>query len=408
MNRFFNKKNLFIRIAVGFVFGVLLGLVVPRLSLEMKFLGDIYLNLIRMMIVPVIFVSVATGILNMNSSKELGRVSFKSVGLFLFNLITSSILAIYVAKLFNPGSQIVLDNMTAFNGKLASTSIADFFSSIVPSNIIKAMADGNILAVILFTVLFATSAVFVGKPAQPVKELVNSLASVVFKILDVVMSFSPIGVGALMAFTTAQYGSGVFSALGKYILTIYVTSAVIFVVILVIPMVLYTKINPIFFFKKIYPIVLMTVSTTSSAATLPTSLKVSEDDLKVPAEISRFVLPLGNTIQMVGGSVSFSCLAIFVSGFYGIELTVEQLVFCTFVSTLLNMGAPGIPGGGIVLGATFLSIVGLPFELMGPIAAIYRLLDMVLTTLNTLGDVTANVMIAKSEKIWSVDRLEKE
>lgn len=406
MKQLFSKKNLFIRILIGFVLGIVLGLAVPSFSLELKFLGDMYLNLIRMMIVPVIFASVATGILNMNSSKELGRVSFKSVALFLFNLITSSIVAIFVAKLFNPGSNLVLENMQKFDGKLASTSVSDFFSSIVPANIIKAMADGNILAVILFTILFATAAVIVGEAAKPVKEFTNSLASVIFKILDIVMEFSPIGVAALMAFTTSKYGSGIFSALGNYILTIYATSLIVFILVLLIPMVLYTKINPIFFLKKIYPVALMTVSTTSSAATLPTSIKVSEEELKVPSEISRFVLPLGNTIQMVGGSVSFSCLAIFVSGFYGIELSFGQLVFCTFVSTLLNMGAPGIPGGGIVLGATFLSIVGLPFELMGPIAAIYRLLDMVLTTLNAVGDVTANVMIAKSEKLWSRERLE--
>ena len=140
----------------------------------------------------------------------------------------------------------------------------------------------------------------------------------------------------------------------------------------------------------------MTLSTTSSAATLPTTIRVSVDDLGAPEDISRFTLPLGCTINMCGGACSFCCLAVFVSDFYGLSLPLGTIVFLVLVATLINMAAPGIPGGGVVLGASFLTIIGLPMDLMGPISGFYRLLDMAFTTINVEGDVTANLIIAKS------------
>ena len=158
--------------------------------------------------------------------------------------------------------------------------------------------------------------------------------------------------------------------------------------------------------KSMYKVWLVTLSTTSSAATLPTSIKVSLEDYKAPENITKFTLPLGCTINMCGGACSFACLAVFVSDFYNIPLSLGQIVTLIFVATLINMAAPGIPGGGIILGASFLSILGLPFDLMGPIAAFYRLLDMAFTSLNVTGDLVANLMIAKSEKQWDVSMLD--
>lgn len=398
----FSRQHLFTRITFGFIIGIFIGLFFPNFSLSTKFVGDTYLNLIRMMIVPIIFASVATGIINMNNSKELSRVSMKTLTVFLCNLILSSVLSIGIARLIQPGSNIQLDAAPTFEGELASTSIVDFFNMIVPKNIIQAMADGNILSVILFTALFGTAIVQLGDSTQMrvVKDFINGMSRVFFQILNVVMAFSPFGVASLMAFTIAQYGSGIFSALGKYVLTIYIACFLVFILVLMIPTVLYTRLSPIRLLKEIYPLALMTMSTTSSAACLPTSMQISEERLNVPSDITRFVLPLGSTIHMVGGSVSFSCLAIFVADFYQIHLSWEHLIFCTIVSTLINMGAPGIPGGGIILGATFLSIVGLPFDLMGPIAALYRLLDMAFTTMNSAGDFTTNLIIAKAEGVW--------
>lgn len=151
---------------------------------------------------------------------------------------------------------------------------------------------------------------------------------------------------------------------------------------------------------------MVTLSTTSSAASLPTALNVSIEDFKTPKSITDFVLPLGTTLSKVGGACSFACLAVFVGDFYGLSFDWSYLAMIVFVATLLNMAAPGIPGGGIVLGATFLSILGLPVELMGPIAAFYRLLDMVFTSMNVTGNVATNMLVSKSVGEWSGENLD--
>ena len=394
----FLKKNLYFRIAIGFFVGIFTGIFFPVLSKNLKFLGDIYLNLIKMMIVPIIFFSVTTGILNLGDRKEFKRIGFKTIFLFVFMFLASSAVSLLVAYAIQPGHNLILENTPTYTGELTTPSAVDFFSNIVPSNIIDAMAKGNILSVILFSALFAIASVSIEKESQKVRELLQSFSSVFFKILDYVMETSPLGVAALMAYSIAEYGEGIFTALSKYILTAYLACIAVFIVVILVPTLVYTKISFKRFISGLFKIWLVTLSTTSSAAALPTSLKISKEEYLVPEEISNFVLPLGCTINMCGGAASFCCLAVFVSGFYNITFSFEQIVYFVIIATLINMGAPGIPGGGIILGASFLSIIGLPFDLMGPIAAFYRLLDMAFTTMNVTGDIAANLLIAKSEE----------
>lgn len=394
----FLKKNLYFRIAIGFFVGIFTGIFFPVLSKNLKFLGDIYLNLIKMMIVPIIFFSVTTGILNLGDRKEFKRIGFKTIFLFVFMFLASSAVSLLVAYAIQPGHNLTLENTPTYTGELTTPSAVDFFSNIVPSNIIDAMAKGNILSVILFSALFAIASVSIEKESQKVRELLQSFLAVFFKILDYVMETSPLGVAALMAYSIAEYGEGIFTALSKYILTAYLACIAVFIVVMLVPTLVYTKISFKRFISGLFKIWLVTLSTTSSAAALPTSLKISKEEYLVPEEISNFVLPLGCTINMCGGAASFCCLAVFVSGFYNITFSFEQIVYFVIIATLINMGAPGIPGGGIILGASFLSIIGLPFDLMGPIAAFYRLLDMAFTTMNVTGDIAANLLIAKSEE----------
>lgn len=394
----FLKKNLYFRIAIGFFVGIFTGIFFPVLSKNLKFLGDIYLNLIKMMIVPIIFFSVTTGILNLGDRKEFKRIGFKTIFLFVFMFLASSAVSLLVAYAIQPGHNLTLENTPTYTGELTTPSAVDFFSNIVPSNIIDAMAKGNILSVILFSALFAIASVSIEKESQKVRELLQSFLAVFFKILDYVMETSPLGVAALMAYSIAEYGEGIFTALSKYILTAYLACIAVFIVVMLVPTLVYTKISFKRFIVGLSKIWLVTLSTTSSAAALPTSLKISKEEYLVPEEISNFVLPLGCTINMCGGAASFCCLAVFVSGFYNITFSFEQIVYFVIIATLINMGAPGIPGGGIILGASFLSIIGLPFDLMGPIAAFYRLLDMAFTTMNVTGDIAANLLIAKSEE----------
>lgn len=405
MQRIFEKKYLFIRIAIGFVLGIFLGFLLPEFSIRTKVIGDIYLRLIKMMIVPIIFCAVAGGIINIENPKDLRRIGAKTVTLYVLMFIVSAVVSLGVAYTMRPGLGVVLDHPPAFEQEFTTPTVEGFLLNIFPDNPIAAMASGDILPVIIFTALFSVAIVAVGREAKPVRDFVNSLSTVSFKILDYVMEVSPIGVMSLMAFSVAQYGAGIFTALGKYILTCYIACVMTFFIAMYLPLYLQTRMKLSTLLKGLYKIWLVTLSTTSSAAALPTSIRVSTEDFGAPEGITNFTLPLGCTINMCGGACSFACLAVFVSDFYNLPLTVFQIVMLVFVATVLNMAAPGIPGGGIILGASFLSILGLPFDLMGPIAAFYRLLDMAFTTMNVTGDIVANLMIAKSEKEWSIEMI---
>ncbi|MFD2831509.1 dicarboxylate/amino acid:cation symporter [Corticicoccus populi] len=391
------KKHLFTRIAIGFVLGILLGILLPEFSIQIKFIGDIYLNLIQLMIIPVIFVAVSTGIINIGNSSDLGRIGFKSVSVFVLMFITTAAISLIISYLIRPGQRIDVE-ASGYDGEVAEPTLSDFFMNIVPDNIFMAFSEGDILATILFTVVLSVAIVVVGKEAEPVKNFINSLSLVIFKVLDFIMELTPIGIISLMAFAVAEYGAGIFSALGLYIFTAYFACIVVFILVMLIPVWLYGKVRPVDFIKGIYKVWLVSLSTTSSAVTMPTTMKVTRYDFKVSKPVTNFVVPLGTTINMAGGAVSFSLLAVFVSDFYNIPLGVGQIIYLVLIATVLNMAAPGIPGGGIVLGASFLTLLGLPIELMGPIAAIYRLLDMAYTTMNVTGDSAAAVLIDQSEK----------
>lgn len=395
------KKQLFLWVFIGFALGILLGAAAPGFSLRIKFIGDLYLNLIRMMIVPILICAVGTGIANLQDSGALRRIGLKTVGLFIVMFVCSAAVSFAVAYLIRPGRGLQLAAPPVWEGTLADTSLEGFFSMVIPSNIFQSLANGDILPIIIFTALCAVAIVKVGEPAAPVLKLLNSLNTVLFKVLGYVMWVTPLGVLALMAHSTAVYGVGIFSALGKYILCCYAACIATFLVVMLLPLRVYTGMKAGQLFRGLYKVLLMTVSTTSSSATLPTTLRVSIEEFHAPEDMSNFVLPLGCTINMCGGACSFCCLALFVSDFYGMQLSFATMAQMVVIATLLNMAAPGIPGGGIVLGASFLSVFGLPIDLMGPIAAIYRLLDMAFTSMNVSGDVMANLLLAKSEGRWN-------
>ena len=405
MKTLMKKENLFLRVMIGFVLGIVLGFVVPGLSISTKIIGDIYLNLIKLMIIPIVFCAVFGGIANIKDGALLRKVGFRTVALYVLMFVVSAVVSLAIAWTIRPGLGTVFENPPVYEGTITAPSISSFLATIVPTNIVKAAADGSTLPVILFTVVFAVAVLNIGVKGKPVVDFMNSLSDAFFKMLGYFMEVSPIGVMSLMAYSVAQYGAGIFGALAKYIGTCWLCCIVVFFVVMVLPTCLYTKVPPMKFIRACGKIALVTLSTTSSAATLPTTINVSMNDLGAPEGISKFTLPLGCTINMCGGACSFCCLAVFVSDFYSINLPLGTIIFLIFTAMLINMAAPGIPGGGVVLGASFLSILGLPMDLMGPISGFYRLLDMAFTTMNVEGDVAANLIISKSVGEYDVSKV---
>ncbi len=399
MKSLFKKENLFIRIAIGFGAGILLGTMAPGFSVDIKVLGDVYLNLIKMMVIPVLICAVMTGILNSAGMASLKRVAVKTIILYVAMFLASFAVAFAVAMLIRPGLGVVFENQPVYEGEVGGpVKLSEVLLGIFPDNIFAALSAGNILPTMLFSMLLSAAIVSVGEKGRPVTEFINGLSAAVFRLLSIIMETSPAGVMSLMAFSIAQYGTGLFMAIGKYILCCWLACIAVFIIVFLIPVLLYTGVSAGTFLTACGKVALMTLSTTSSAATLPTTIKVSTEDLGAPEAISNFTLPLGCTINMCGGACSFCCLALFVSDFYSLDLPLTQFAAMAVAATLINMAAPGIPGGGIVLMTSFLTMFSMPLDLIGPIAAFYRLLDMAFTTINVEGDVAANMIIAKSEE----------
>ncbi|MCR4676235.1 MAG: dicarboxylate/amino acid:cation symporter [Sphaerochaetaceae bacterium] len=400
MKKFFERKNLFLRVFAGFVLGIILGLLAPGFSVDTKVVGDLYLNLIKLMVIPVVVCSVFCGITSIKDTSRLRQIGFKTVFLFVIMFVVSSFISLGVAFLINPGKGLSHEGL-AFTGELASLSLSSFLLQVVPTNIFSALSSGSTIGVILFTVLFAVSVVAIGEKGKVLVTFMQSLSSALFKMLSYIMELSPLGVMSLMAYSVARYGAGLFSSLAGYILCCYLSCILVFIFVMVIPVCLYTKVSPLRLLRACGKIALVTMSTTSSAATLPTTIRVSVEDLGAPKSISEFILPLGCTINMCGGACSFCCLAVFTANVYSLDLSFTTILLMVGAATLINMAAPGIPGGGIVLGASFLSIFGLPFDIMGLISGFYRLLDMAFTTINVEGDVAANLMISRNVGMYS-------
>ena len=399
MKTAFKKENLFIRIAIGFGAGILLGTLAPQFSIDARVIGDVYLNLIKMMVIPVLICAVMTGIINSANLASLRRVAVKTVLLYVVMFLASFAVAFAIAMIIRPGLGVVFENQPVYEGEVGGPiKVSEVLLGIFPDNIFEALSANNILPVMLFSILLSAAIVAIGEKGRPVTDFINSLSEAVFRLLSIIMETSPVGVMSLMAFSIAQYGTGLFMAIGKFILCCWLACIAVYIIVFFVPVMLYTKKDAKTFLSACGKIALMTLSTTSSAATLPTTIRVSTEELGAPASISNFTLPLGCTVNMCGGACSFCCLAIFVSDFYSLDLPLTQFAAMAIVATLINMAAPGIPGGGIVLMTSFLTIFSLPVDLIGPVAAFYRLLDMAFTTINVEGDVAANLIIAKSEE----------
>jgi Na+/H+-dicarboxylate symporter len=226
-------------------------------------------------------------------------------------------------------------------------------------------------------------------------------ASISFYIIDIIMLYSPIGVFALMANAVAVYGVSIFGAMMKYIIADYVAALIIAVLVFILPLMLYAKINIVKAFKDIGAVFIMSVSTCSSAATLPLAMETATKKFKLPQWLVDFCLPLGGTVNSTGAAMYKSILIVFAADFYGLTLSIEQMVITVLISTMLSVAAPGIPGGGIVMSAIMLNLMGLPYEIAGMLAGIYRMIDMAHTPLNVIGDIAGAILIGKSEGIWS-------
>lgn len=400
------KKYLPHRILLGFILGIISGILLIDFSTKIQPFGTLFMDLIKMLIVPVIFFSVSSGIASIGSVQKLKRVGSKVVLVYVFMTILAGILGIVSASIIRPGLGFVLEGAPAFDtSKVITPDFSAFLFDMVPTNVISSMAEGNIMQIIFFTIIFGVALVILGDKTKAVRDFMDQSAQVMYRMLDIVMYYAPIGVFALMANTVAVYGSQLFGAMFKFILAVWVGDLAVWIILSLIT-VWYTGIKYSELSKGMVPIWANTVATTSSAGTIPITMDVVTKRFKVPSSIASFSIPLGATINLTGAALWKPVLAIFVADMYNIAFTPTQFLTIIVITTIMSIAAPGIPGGGIVTGAIFLNLLGLPLELMGLIAGMYRLIDMANTTVNVSGDVLGTMIVAKNEKLWDPRQLD--
>lgn len=387
------KQKFYLFNLEAFVLGIILGFIVPSIFPSIAFLGTIYINLLKMMIVPILFFGISSALA---SSKRAGAITLKTILLFIIMFSVSYLICYGLFSVIQPG---VGFNFTPveWNGTTVSTSFEEFFVAIFPNNIIQAMVNNSILPVILFAFMFGIA---LQHTTQAVSErlitTLNCFNLAFNKMLEYILYFTPIGIFTLMGNTVATYGSQILTTCAIYVGCAWLGCLIIALIVMVLPVWIYCHINPIEYIKRVSKIWLITLSTCGSAATLPYTIKVCNEEFGINKEITDIVVPLGCTIHMCGGAVSFSLLALFNCQMYGITITPIMFITMLVAAILINMGAPGIPGGGVVIGASYLALIGCPLNFIGVYAGFYRLLDMAYTTMNVSGDITANLLINKN------------
>ena len=391
------KLSLATKTFIGFGLGIVIGLVFGEKATIVKPLGTIFLNMIKMIVVPMVFFSITAGVASLGDLKKLRNIGVKVVGLYALTSALCVGLGLIMANIINPGKGFdltALSQSTDYEAQ-AMPSIIDTLIDMFPSNIFTSFTNTNMLQIIVFSVFLGVALIMMGKEGERLLAGVQSCANAMYKITAIVMEFSPIGVCALLADSVGAYGLKIFGPLGKLILTVY-ASDVILVLLMYIPMVaLLAKFPVKKWLQGIWKVWVVTASTTSSSEAITTS--VTNDEFGVSSELSSFSLPLGATINMNGGCIYYAAAIVMTAQIYGMNLTPSALVNIIISTVLVAMGCPGVPGGAIIMTTILLTNMGLPLEIVGLIAGIFRLIDMANTTFNVTGDVVTTMVVARSE-----------
>jgi len=403
------KLKLHWQILIGLILGILIGLTSRLFNFHIfvieyiSILGTIFLRGLRMVIVPLIFSSIISGVTSISSAESFGRLSFKTILYYISTSLLAILTGLFLVNMIKPGIKPGLkdllglekmpEELTANVEKLGDTLLG-----IIPTNPLASMVRGDMLPIIFFSLLFGF---FITRAPEPYrKDLTNffqGIFEVMMRLTQFIIRFTPIGVFALMAKIIAQTGSEVFGPLANYMLV--VMSGLVFHAFITLPILLWLigRINPVYHFRAMSSALMTAFSTASSSATLPLTIDAMENNAGISNKITSFVLPLGATINMDGTALYECVAAIFIAQVYGIELSIFQQFIVVLTALLASIGAAGIPMAGLVMITVILKAVGLPLEGVGLILAVDRILDMMRTSVNVWSDSCGTSIIACSE-----------
>lgn len=391
------KKSFIWQILIAFVLAVTVGVIFGEDIKVVQPIGDLFLRLIKFIIVPLILSTIIVGVTSAGDVKKLGRLGGKTITYFL----TTSLIAVSIGLLagyaFSPGSNV---DVTGEEQVAAAETegVVQTLLNIVPTNPIESLVNADMLQIIFFAIFVGIGLILVGERAQPVERFFDGFAEVMYKITGIVMLLVPLGIFGLLAPIVGQYGISVLLPLLKLILAMLVAILVHITFVYATAVKTLGKMNPLHFLKGIFPAAMVAFSTSSSAGTLPVTMKNTEENLGVSKETSSFVLPLGATINMDGTAIYQGITVVFIAQYFGHSLSFAQIMTVVLIATLASIGTAGVPGAGLIMLTMVLTAVNLPLEGIALIAGIDRILDMMRTTVNIIGDSSASVIVDRSEE----------
>jgi len=423
------KMPLWAKIITGMVVGLIWGMLAVRIGLSrftldwIKPWGTIFLKLLKLIAVPLIFVSLVKGISSLTDISKLSRIGVKTITYYIVSTLIATFFGLLIVNTVRPGDtfpdekrieymaewQNTISEKKAVAKESSESSPLIFLEEIIPDNIFRALGDNSkMLQIIFFAILFAVSMVILpAKKVKTVSAIFSGLNDIVIKIIEIVMLFAPIGVFALLAGVVVDFAgdTDIFVALGKYFFSVLIGLFLMILFLYPTYLKIFTKgVGLKRFFRALLPAQIVAFSTSSSAAALPVTMKQNIEELGVSDEIANFVLPVGVTINMDATAFYQAVAAVFVAQVYGIDLTITQQLTIVLMATLSSIGSPGVPGGSIVLVIMVLTSVGLPVEGLALILGVDRPLDMLRSSVNLTGDSTISCIIAYSENELDIPR----
>lgn len=395
------KLSLATWIFIGLALGILAGLLFmkhPDFAVTyIKPFGTLFLNLIKLVVVPIVLFSIISGVISLSDIRKVGSIGVKTIVFYMVTTMFAITLGLLFGNLFHMGSADLISSGAAEYTIPESPSLFETLLNIFPSNVIEPLLSATMLQIIVIAVLFGFGIILAGDKGKLAGELAESLSEVSLKVMGLIIKLSPIGVFALICPVVAENGPSILGSLMKLILVAYLVYMVHAVLVYSTMARTLAGISPLKFFKGMFPAMMLAFSSASSVGTLPLNLECCEK-LGARNEVASFILPLGATINMDGTAIYQGVSVIFIAQVFGVDLTLTQMITIVLTATLASIGTAGVPGSGVVMLAMVLESVGLPLEGIALVAGVDRILDMGRTTVNITGDAACTLSVDAIEK----------
>ncbi len=411
-----HKTTLTVKVLIGMSLGVLAGLAINLAGWNAPggfiheylvnglflVVGKMFVNALKMLVVPLVLFSLICGVCGIGNLSALGRVGAKAFALYLMTTAIAIATAIFFAALAGIGKGMDFHGVSHFSGKQAPP-LTDVLINIIPGNPIAAMADGNMLQIIFFSILLGVSMLMVGKKAAPFIEGAEIANEIMMKMVTIIMAAAPYAVFALIARSMAELGLDLLAQLAGYVLVLIGVLMIHLLVTLMLTLKLFSGLSPLIFLRKIRNVQAFAFSTASSSATIPVTLRTVTRRMGVDNAVAAFTVPFGATINMDGTAIMQGVATVFIANVYGVDLGMGGYLTVIVMAVLASIGTAGVPGVGLIMLSMVFTQVGLPVEGIGLILGVDRLLDMIRTAVNVSGDAVVSTIVAKSERQFDRD-----